>query len=200
MIPRAAWRGFSRSWRGCATASAAVRGTSSRTSSRSRPIPSRRPTRSPTPSPGAISTNLRDELGDLLFQVVYHAAMAEEARHFGFADVVRGISDKMVRRHPHVFGDESREKSAEQQTRDWERIKAAERGGPLRTRQRARWCDVRPASPDPRREAAESRRARRLRLAGRRGGDRQDRRGIPGTRRGPRFRRRDRSSPRNSAT
>jgi len=73
--------------------------------------------------------NLRDELGDLLFQVVYHAAMAEEARHFGFADVVRGISDKMVRRHPHVFGDESREKSAEQQTRDWERIKAAERGG-----------------------------------------------------------------------
>ena len=71
--------------------------------------------------------DLRDELGDLLFQVVYHAAMAEEAGRFGFAEVVRGISDKMLRRHPHVFGAESRDKSAEQQTRDWERIKAAER-------------------------------------------------------------------------
>lgn len=71
--------------------------------------------------------DLRDELGDLLFQVVYHAAMAEEEGRFGFAEVVRGISDKMLRRHPHVFGDESRDKSAEQQTRDWERIKAAER-------------------------------------------------------------------------
>ena len=73
--------------------------------------------------------DLRDELGDLLFQVVYHAAMAEEEGRFGFAEVVRGISDKMLRRHPHVFGDESRDKSAEQQTRDWERIKAAERAG-----------------------------------------------------------------------
>ena len=71
--------------------------------------------------------DLRDELGDLLFQVVYHAAMAEEEGRFGFAEVVRGISDKMLRRHPHVFGAESRDKSAEQQTRDWERIKAAER-------------------------------------------------------------------------
>ena len=73
--------------------------------------------------------DLRDELGDLLFQVVYHAAMAEEEGRFGFAEVVRGISDKMLRRHPHVFGNESRDKSAEQQTRDWERIKAAERAG-----------------------------------------------------------------------
>ncbi|HMQ93106.1 MAG TPA: nucleoside triphosphate pyrophosphohydrolase [Amaricoccus sp.] len=71
--------------------------------------------------------DLRDELGDLLFQVVYHAALAEEAGRFGFAEVVRGISDKMLRRHPHVFGDQSRDKSAAQQTRDWERIKAAER-------------------------------------------------------------------------
>lgn len=71
---------------------------------------------------------LREELGDLLFQVVYHAQMAEEAGLFGFDDVVRGISDKMVARHPHVFGDESRDKSAAQQTEDWERIKAAERG------------------------------------------------------------------------
>lgn len=71
---------------------------------------------------------LRGELGDLLFQVVYHAQMAEEAGHFRFDDVVRAISDKMVARHPHVFGDESRDKSAAQQTADWERIKAAERG------------------------------------------------------------------------
>jgi ATP diphosphatase len=71
---------------------------------------------------------LRGELGDLLLQTVYHAQMAEEAGLFAFADVVEAISDKMVARHPHVFGAESRDKSAEQQTADWERIKAAERG------------------------------------------------------------------------
>ncbi|MFO1106584.1 MAG: nucleoside triphosphate pyrophosphohydrolase [Amaricoccus sp.] len=70
---------------------------------------------------------LRDELGDLLFQVVYHARMAEERGAFAFEDVVRAISDKMIRRHPHVFGPESRDKSPEQQTRDWEALKAAER-------------------------------------------------------------------------
>lgn len=71
---------------------------------------------------------LQGELGDLLLQTVYHAQMADEAGLFGFDDVVRAISDKMVARHPHVFGSESRDKSAEQQTADWERIKAAERG------------------------------------------------------------------------
>jgi len=71
---------------------------------------------------------LQGELGDLLLQTVYHAQMADEAGLFGFDDVVRAISDKMVARHPHVFGSESRNKSAEQQTADWERIKAAERG------------------------------------------------------------------------
>lgn len=71
---------------------------------------------------------LPGELGDLLFQVVYHAQMARDAGLFGFDDVVRAIADKMVARHPHVFGDESRDKSAAQQTADWERIKAAERG------------------------------------------------------------------------
>lgn len=71
--------------------------------------------------------DLRDELGDLLLQVVYHAQMAEEAGLFTFADVAEGISQKMIRRHPHVFGDESREKSAEQQTANWEKIKASER-------------------------------------------------------------------------
>ncbi|MEX0366186.1 MAG: nucleoside triphosphate pyrophosphohydrolase [Ruegeria sp.] len=72
---------------------------------------------------------LKGELGDLLFQSVFHAQMAEEAGHFAFQDVVRTMSDKMVDRHPHVFGDENRDKSAEQQTRDWEAIKAAEREG-----------------------------------------------------------------------
>jgi len=73
--------------------------------------------------------DLKGELGDLLLQVVYHGAMAEEAGHFGFAAIVQGVADKMVARHPHVFGDESRDKSAEQQTRDWEAVKAAERAG-----------------------------------------------------------------------
>ncbi|MFO1142140.1 MAG: nucleoside triphosphate pyrophosphohydrolase [Amaricoccus sp.] len=70
---------------------------------------------------------LRDELGDLLFQVVYHARLAEEAGAFGFGDVVTAISEKMVRRHPHVFGDASRDRTAAEQTVDWERMKAAER-------------------------------------------------------------------------
>ena len=70
---------------------------------------------------------LEGELGDLLLQTVYHAQMGEEAGLFTFDSVANAISDKMVARHPHVFGDESRDKSAEQQTADWERIKAAER-------------------------------------------------------------------------
>ena len=70
--------------------------------------------------------DLRDELGDLLLQVVFHARMAEEARHFAFADVVGAICDKMVRRHPHVFGDAQVE-SAEAQTASWEALKARER-------------------------------------------------------------------------
>ena len=71
---------------------------------------------------------LPGELGDLLLQVVYHSRMAEEVGLFAFADVARAISDKMLARHPHVFGTESRDKSADQQTRDWETLKAAERG------------------------------------------------------------------------
>ena len=70
---------------------------------------------------------LRGELGDLLLQVVYHAQMAEEAGHFSFDDIARGISDKMVARHPHVFGDAPRDKTAAQQAQDWEAVKAAER-------------------------------------------------------------------------
>ena len=70
---------------------------------------------------------LRDELGDLLLQVVFHARMAEEAGHFAFADVVAAISDKLVRRHPHVFGDDVPKDSAEAQLAEWEALKRAER-------------------------------------------------------------------------
>jgi nucleoside triphosphate diphosphatase len=70
---------------------------------------------------------LQGELGDLLLQVVYHSQMAQEAGHFTLDDVTRAISDKMVARHPHVFGTDSRDKTAEQQVQDWERVKAAER-------------------------------------------------------------------------
>jgi len=69
---------------------------------------------------------LRDELGDLLLQVVFHSRMAEEAGHFDFGDVVAAICDKMTVRHPHVFADASFE-TAEQQTASWEQIKSAER-------------------------------------------------------------------------
>lgn len=72
---------------------------------------------------------LRGELGDLLLQVVYHTQMAAEAGLFGFDDVVAEIGDKMIARHPHVFGSESRDKSAAQQVEDWEAIKARERAG-----------------------------------------------------------------------
>ena len=70
--------------------------------------------------------SLKDELGDLLLQVVYHARMAEEDGLFDFADVADAISAKMIRRHPHVFGD-AVVKDAEAQTVSWEAIKAAER-------------------------------------------------------------------------
>jgi nucleoside triphosphate diphosphatase len=69
---------------------------------------------------------LKDELGDLLFQVVFHARMAEEAGAFAFDDVARAICDKMLRRHPHVFGDQKVAGSAEQ-TKRWEEIKREER-------------------------------------------------------------------------
>jgi nucleoside triphosphate diphosphatase len=69
---------------------------------------------------------LRDELGDLLFQVVFHARMAEEQGAFDFADVVGGLVEKMRRRHPHVFGG-ARIEDAEAQSRAWEGHKARER-------------------------------------------------------------------------
>ena len=72
--------------------------------------------------------DLRDELGDLLLQVVFHAQMAQEAGHFDFSGVVAAICDKMVARHPHVFG-EAKIGTADEQTVNWEALKAAERKG-----------------------------------------------------------------------
>jgi ATP diphosphatase len=71
---------------------------------------------------------LQGELGDLLLQTVYHTQIGAEAGLFDFDTVTKAIADKMIARHPHVFGDESRHKTPAQQTADWERIKAAERG------------------------------------------------------------------------
>ena len=84
-------------------------------------------------------TELEDELGDLLLQVVYYTQMASDDGYFTFDSVTKHIADKMIHRHPHVFGGASRDKSADQQIVDWERIKAAERAtkdnGKVRTLQ-----------------------------------------------------------------
>jgi ATP diphosphatase len=68
------------------------------------------------------TADLKDELGDLLLQVVFHSRIAEEAGAFTLRDVVKSISDKMERRHPHIFGNATR-------TPDWEELKATERAG-----------------------------------------------------------------------
>ena len=75
---------------------------------------------------------LKDELGDLLLQVVFHARMAQEMGAFDFADVARSIADKMIRRHPHVFED-VRYKDVAEQTESWEQIKAGERAAKARS-------------------------------------------------------------------
>lgn len=83
---------------------------------------------------------LRDELGDLLLQVVYHARMAEEENLFGFGDVVEAITSKMIRRHPHVFGDEDA-RSAGLAKGMWEQMKAAERAQKADQQQPQRYLD-----------------------------------------------------------
>jgi len=75
---------------------------------------------------------LRDELGDLLFQVVFHARMAEEKGWFDFAAVARGIREKLVRRHPHVFGTQGPAADVGQLSRVWEEQKARERAAAAR--------------------------------------------------------------------
>jgi len=71
--------------------------------------------------------DLRDELGDLLLQVVFHARMAEEQNAFDFGDVVEAISHKMIRRHPHVFADQDGRLTPSDVKGAWERIKAEEK-------------------------------------------------------------------------
>src|SRR5207248_762564 len=71
--------------------------------------------------------HLEEELGDLLFQVVFHATLAAEEGEFTLADVARGIHDKLVRRHPHVFGDAAAD-TADDVVALWEEIKRAEKG------------------------------------------------------------------------
>lgn len=81
-----------------------------------------------SPDVPATYAHLQDELGDLLYQVVFHAALAHEAGAFDLGDVARRIHDKLVHRHPHVFGDASAD-SADAVVASWERIKLAERPG-----------------------------------------------------------------------
>ena len=83
--------------------------------------------------------DLKEELGDLLLQVVYHARLAEEDGAFDFGDVVVGITAKMIRRHPHVFGNE-RGASAEDVKETWQRIKAEEKA--TRAAERARQMEM----------------------------------------------------------
>ena len=78
-------------------------------------------------APAAAATHLEEELGDLLFQIVFHARLAEEAGQFDLADVARSVHDKLVHRHPHVFGDVDVE-DADQVVSNWEEIKKSEKG------------------------------------------------------------------------
>ena len=94
--------------------------------------------------------DLKDELGDLLFQVVFHAQMAQEAGYFAFDDVVAAICDKMLRRHPHVFrnpetGELSRIEDADAQTSAWDAQKKREREA---SSDAAHWPASRAACPN----------------------------------------------------
>jgi tetrapyrrole methylase family protein/MazG family protein len=89
-------------------------------------LPADAPSRS-EPTPTDAYEHLAEELGDLLFQVVIHAVLAEEAGGFTLADVARGIHDKLIVRHPHVFGD-VRVRDAGEVVANWEQIKKLERG------------------------------------------------------------------------
>lgn len=106
--------------------------------------------------------NLREELGDLLFHVVLHAQMASESGKFDFDTVAREVNEKMVRRHPHVFGDGARLADSESVVRQWEQIKLKEKGsapsGPFKElppalnsvlRAREVWKQVRKKSLNP---------------------------------------------------
>ncbi len=82
---------------------------------------------------GASPAELKDELGDLLFQVLFHAQIAQEKGEFHLADIIDRLHDKMIRRHPHVFGDSSL-RTTRDVLKNWEDIKAAEKGAPSSSR------------------------------------------------------------------
>jgi MazG family protein len=105
--------------------------------------------------------DLREELGDLLLQVVYHAQMAREAGAFEFADVARGIAEKMFRRHPHVFG-QAEVRNAAEQTQAWEALKADERAAKALDRPSSVLDGVAVALPAMTRAVKLSRRAARV--------------------------------------
>ena len=107
---------------------------------------------------------LRDELGDLLLQVVFHARMAQEAGHFDFAGVASAISDKLVRRHPGIFSD-AEIRTAEEQVASWEEIKAKERAAKAGDEKKSALDDVPLALPALARAAKLLRRAERAGLA-----------------------------------
>ncbi|WP_102958424.1 nucleoside triphosphate pyrophosphohydrolase [Mangrovicella endophytica] len=94
------------------------------------------------------AADLREELGDLLLQVVYHAQLAAERGLFGFEDVVETITRKMIRRHPHVFGDETA-RSARSAKGQWERIKAEEKAEKAALRRSSARLDGRAAGTGP---------------------------------------------------
>ena len=95
--------------------------------------------------------DLKDELGDLLLQVAFHARMAQEQSAFDFGDVVQAITEKLIRRHPHVFGD-TRHLTPDEVKGLWDKIKAEEKGrataaARLRETRRAPSPAFRPACP-----------------------------------------------------
>jgi len=92
--------------------------------------------------------DLRDELGDLLLQVVFHARMAEEAGHFGFDDVVAAICEKLTRRHPHVFA-QSRAEDSAAVSFQWEAIKATEKAARAARRSQERPPSLLDGVPTP---------------------------------------------------
>ena len=109
--PRVAtrWTICSPSWRGCATKTPAVRGTSQQSFTTIAPYTIEEAYEVADAIAREDLEALKDELGDLLLQVVYHAQMASEDGQFTFTDVADAIARKMIRRHPHVFGDADRD-------------------------------------------------------------------------------------------
>ena len=152
--------------------------------------------------------DLREELGDLLLQVVFHARMAEEEKAFDFGDVVEAITDKLIRRHPHVFGDTAGPATQEQIKGTWDVIKKQEKAERAARNPRTRAGRVIAAGvgeggragADARVRAAEEGRNGRLRLARAGPRARQDPGGDRRDRDGSRLRRATARSPRRSAT